>query len=217
MVQGTPSQAVALGNMGHFSFLDAGLEKIDRIATAGCFLSLRIRGTTPLVTLHSYPQAWIDQYTENGYVLRDPITTWALTVGGTVRWSAPFLPDPFRIFRKAAEHGLNFGVSITEGPIGARTICSFARGDRELTDAETADVRAIVVDLHERVQLPRNLDAEQAIILKVLGAPGGVQGVASALGIGEDAARRRIRQLCDVLIARTPDEAVQRSRDYKLI
>jgi LuxR family transcriptional regulator len=202
--------------MSHFAFLDAAIEKIGSVAPVGCFLSLRIRGTTPLVTLHSYPQAWIDQYTENGYVLRDPITTWALTVGGTIRWSAPLLPDPFRIFRKAAEHGLTFGASITEGPIGARTICSFARGDRELTDAEIAEVRSIVADLHERVQLPAGLDTEQKSVLKVLSSAGGARGVADVLAISEDAARRRIRQLCDVLIARTPDEAVQRARDYKL-
>lgn len=203
--------------MDHFAFLDAGREKIDRIATAGCFLSLRIRGTTPLVTLHSYPQAWIDQYTENGYVLRDPITTWALTVGGTIRWSAPMLPDPFRIFRKAAEHGLNFGASLTEGPIGARTICSVARADRELTDDELAEVRVILSELHEGVHLPRSVDGEQKAILKALAAAEGAAGVASSLGIGEDAARRRIRALCDLLIARSPDEAVQRARDYKLI
>lgn len=203
--------------MSHFAFLDAALEKIGAVAPAGCFLSLRIRGTTPLVTLHSYPQAWIDQYTENGYVLRDPITTWALTVGGTIRWSAPLLPDPFRIFRKAAEHGLNYGASITEGPIGARTICSFARSDRELTDAEIAAVRGIVADLHERVQLPAGLDADQKAVLKALSDARGARGVADALAISEDNARRRIRQLCDVLIARTPDEAVQRARDYKLV
>lgn len=203
--------------MSDLAFLDVGLEKIGRVANAGCFLSLRIRGTTPLVTLHSYPQAWIDQYTENGYVLRDPITTWALTVGGTIRWSAPMLPDPFRIFRKAAEHGLNFGASITEGPIGARSICSFARTDREPTDAEIAEVAAVLRDLHERVRLPASLDAEQKTILKTLAAAQGAQGVAAALAVGEEAARRRIRQLCELLIARTPDEAVQRARDYKLI
>jgi LuxR family transcriptional regulator len=203
--------------MSHFAFLDSALEKIGAAAPAGCFLSLRIRGTTPLVTLHSYPQPWIDEYTENGYVLRDPITTWALTVGGTVRWSAPFLPDPFRIFRKAAEHGLNFGASITEGPIGARTICSFARSDRELTDGEIAQVRSIVADLHERVQLPRSLEDDQKAVLRILAGAGGATGVAQSLGLGEEAARKRIRQLCDLLIARSPDEAVQRARDHKLL
>lgn len=203
--------------MDPFAIIDGELEKIGDIATAGFFLSLRSRGTSPLYTANTYPQAWIDQYTEKAYVLRDPITIWAMTVGGRVRWSSAMLPDPFRIFRRAAEHGLRYGASVTHGALGSLTICSFARSDRELTDAEIAAVRDIIVALHDRFQLPKSLDDTERAILQAVARAQGISRVAADLGMADDVVKKRIRQICAALLARTTDEAVQRARDYKLL
>lgn len=197
--------------------IDAELLRIAGIATAGYFVALRNRGTSPLMAFQTYPQAWIDEYTDNAYVLRDPITTWALTIGGSIRWSSPFLPDPFRIFAKAAARGLTYGASIAIGPIGALTICSVARADRELTDDEIAELRGIVTGLHEMVKLPTELTAAQKEILGVMANRLGLADASAQLGLSEAVVRQRTRQVCNALFAQTPEVAVQRAKDYKLL
>lgn len=203
--------------MSVFEKIDQQLEQIGKIATAGYFLGLRIRGSAPLMAFRTYPQSWTDAYMENGYLLRDPITTWAATIGGSVRWNSPFLPDPFGIFRQAAVHGLKYGASVAHGPVRSISICSFARGDRDLTDDEIAEVRACVIRLHDLTAPPKALTPAQAELLEALEKEGEPAAVAARLGIAEPQARQRIRELCDLLLAQNGVEALQRARDYKLI
>jgi LuxR family transcriptional regulator len=203
--------------MTTFSYIDRRLPEIEAIAAAGYFLALRIRGASPMMSFHTYPQPWIDEYTTKGYVLRDPVTTWAMTVGGSIRWSSPLLPDPFGIFRRAARHGLRYGASVAVGPRGALTVCSFSRSDREFTDVEIAAVRTIVADLHERSAPPERLSAEDVALLGILSDDDSPPSVAERLGIPVSAAERAVRDLCESLLARSAREAVQRARDYRLI
>lgn len=203
--------------MNLFDQIDAELQKISALATAGYFLGLRIRGSVPLLAFHTYPQAWIDEYTEGGYVLRDPVTAWAMTVGGSIRWDSPRLPDPFGIFRKARAHGLRHGVSIAHGPISSLTICSAARSDRAFSDEEIDAIRDIVVALHDRVALPQALTGAQKAILEALAEGAPIAEVAARLGSSRAAAERAVRELCVSLVARTPGEAVERARNHRLI
>lgn len=203
--------------LSRFDFIDHELPRLGAIATAGYFLGLRIRGASPLMAFHTYPQAWIDEYTGNGYMLRDPVTTWAMTVGGTVRWNSPLLPDPFGIFRRAKTHGLNHGASIAHGAIGSLTICSAARSDRAFTNDEIAAMRQIVLGLHERVALPPSLSPDQKTLLSALAQGRAPAQLSSGLGVSKAAAERAVKSLCEELSSRTPDEAIRRARDYKLI
>lgn len=203
--------------MDRFAAIEAEVARIAEVAPAGYFLALRIRGTAPLMAFKTYPQAWVDRYMENGYLLRDPITTWAMTIGGTIRWSSPLLPDPFRVLRQAAEYGLNYGASVAHGPIGALTICSFGRSDRELTNPEIAQVKELVIALHERTALPKTLDAEQKEILAAMAQGLAPEGLAKRLGIAPEVARARFTGVEEALFAKSADEAVRRARDYKLI
>jgi LuxR family transcriptional regulator, quorum-sensing system regulator SdiA len=194
--------------MDPFAHIDAELARLSPIATGGYFLALRIRGASPLMAFNTYPRAWTDHYMAQGYVLRDPITTWAMTVGGTIRWSSPFLLDPFRVLKQAADHGLTHGASVAHGPLGSLTICSAARPDREFTDDEIAAMRDIVVGLHDLTALPRALTDDQRATLTEMAA-----GSAPADG----AARARHARVCTDLFAHSPDEAVARARTYKLL
>jgi LuxR family transcriptional regulator len=203
--------------LNHFDFIDQELPKIGEIATAGYFLALRIRGSSPMMAFHTYPQRWVDEYNEKAYLLRDPVTTWAMTIGGTVRWSSPLLPDPFRIFRKAATYGLNYGASIARGRASSLTICSVARSDRELTDEEISAVDEIVVRLHDRVAIPQSLTEEQKAVLSALAKGSSARAISTTLGVPESVAEAVVRKLCHALIARSPEEALQRARDYKLL
>jgi LuxR family transcriptional regulator, quorum-sensing system regulator SdiA len=200
--------------MDPFAHIDA---ELARIATGGYFLALRVRGSAPLMAFNTYPKPWVDHYMANGYVLRDPITTWSMTVGGTIRWSSPYLLDPFRVLKQAARHGLKYGVSVAHGPLGSLTICSAARPDREFTDDEIAAMRAIVIGLHDHTAPPKALTADQQAILAAMAAEQTAEATATTLGIPVTAARTRYRQFCADLFAHSPTEAVQRARTYKLL
>lgn len=199
------------------SLIDRDVARLDAIAPGGYLLALRIRGTAPLQAYKTYPQAWIDEYTQNGYMLRDPLLTWAMTVGGTIRWSSAFLPDPFGIFRKAARHGLHYGASVACGPLNSLTICSMGRGDREFSDDEIAEAKAIVFALHEAAQLPANLSSDERDLLTSIAEGKGSAAIARSLGLTTDEVRDRIETLCGALLARTPEEALRHAKDAKLI
>lgn len=197
--------------------IDREVAKIADIAPGGYLLALRIRGTSPLQAYHTYPQAWIDEYTQNGYMLRDPLMTWALTIGGTIRWSSALLVDPFRIFRKAAEHGLHYGASVAYGPMGSLTICSMARADREFRDEEIAAAKAIVVIAHDAAQMPDRLTDEDKSILNALAAGRDSAAVAKSIGVSAKEGSARVEALYDKLFARTGEEALRHAKGYKLI
>lgn len=91
--------------MSSRSSIDIELQNVARLANAGYFIGLHIRFTSPLLTFQTYDQRWIDHYTENGYVLRDPMTAWGFSRTGWIRWSDPALLDPFGLFRKQLDMG----------------------------------------------------------------------------------------------------------------
>jgi hypothetical protein len=109
----------------------------------------------------TYDPVWLDHYTENGYVLRDPMVAWGFSTTGTIRWSDPSLPDPFGLFKKAKAYGLSYGATVACGPIKSRTIASFARSDREFSDHEIATAAAIVHRLHDMTEPPEELTKAQ--------------------------------------------------------
>jgi LuxR family transcriptional regulator len=184
--------------------IDAEVVRLGLLATAGYFLALRIKGSSPLISFRTYPPAWTEEYMRGGYLLRDPVTTWALTVGGTVRWSSRLLPDPFGIFRKAAKHGLKYGASVAHGPVKALSILSAGRGDREFTDTEIAEMKAIVVALHDLTAPPEALTPAQRETLEALAAGGSPE-------------KGRVQEVCDLFLAEVPGDAVARARELNLV
>lgn len=106
--------------------IDVELHQLSMLAPAGYSIGLHIRFTAPLFMFQTYDQAWLDHYTERGYVLRDPMVAWGFSTTGTIRWSDSSLPDPFGLFNEARDFGLNFGATVACGPIKSRTIASFA-------------------------------------------------------------------------------------------
>lgn len=197
--------------------IDAELQNLACLATAGYFIGLHIRFTSPLLTFQTYDQRWIDHYTENGYVLRDPMTAWGFSRTGWTRWSDPELPDPFGLFKEAACYGLNFGATIACGPIKSRTIASFARHDREFRDDEIARLERAVKRLHELSEPPEALTAAQIEALRCIAGGDRFAAAADRLGISESALKARISSARERLMARTTAEAIQRAKDSRLI
>jgi LuxR family transcriptional regulator, quorum-sensing system regulator SdiA len=197
--------------------IDRELHQLSLLASAGYFIGLHIRFTSPLFTYQTYPQAWIDHYTENGYVLRDPLTAWGFSTTGWIRWSDPVLMDPFGLFREAAQHGLNYGVTVACGPIKSRSIASFARDDREFRDDEIATISTVVHRLHDMTEPPEELTRAQVEALKCIAGGDRFAAAAEKLGISESALKARITSARVRLMARTTAEAIQRAKDYRLI
>lgn len=197
--------------------IDVELKNLARLATAGYFIGLHIRFTSPLFTFQTYDQRWIDHYTENGYVLRDPMTAWGFSRTGWIRWSDPALLDPFCLFKEAAEYGLNFGVTIACGPIKSRTIASFARADLEFRDEEIAKIEKTVLRLHDLSEPPEALTEAQIEALRMIAGGDRFAAAAEKLGISESALKARITTARNRLMARTTAEAIQRAKDNRLI
>jgi LuxR family transcriptional regulator, quorum-sensing system regulator SdiA len=199
------------------SGIDVELQNVARMATAGYFIGLHIRFTSPLLTFQTYDQRWIDHYTENGYVLRDPMTAWGFSRTGWIRWSDPALMDPFGLFKEATEYGLNYGVTVAFGLIKSRTIASFAREDREFRDEEIVKIERAVKRLHDLSEPPEALTEAQIEALRCIAGGDRFAAAAEKLGISESALKARISSARDRLMARTTAEAIQRAKDNRLI
>jgi LuxR family transcriptional regulator len=197
--------------------IDLELKNLARFATSGYFIGLHIRFTSPLFTFQTYDQRWIDHYTENGYVLRDPMTAWGFSRTGWIRWSDPALLDPFGLFKEAAQYGLNFGATVACGPIKSRTIASFARSDREFRDEEIATIEKTVHRLHDLSEPPEALTEAQIEALRMIAGGDRFAAAAEKLGISESALKARITTARNRLMARTTAEAIQRAKDNRLI
>ncbi len=197
--------------------IDQKLAELARIAPQGCFVGLHIRFTSPLMTFQTYDQAWMDHYTDNGYVLRDPVTAWGFSTTGTIRWSDPSLTDPFGLFPEAASFGLKYGATISYGEIRSRTIASIARLDREFDDAEIARVQKIVHRLHDMTEPPEKLTRAQIEALKCIAGGDRHAAAAAKLGISESALKARLTSARQRLMARTTTEAIQRAKDARLL
>ncbi len=196
---------------------DRELRTLGDMAPAGYFLGLHIRFTSPLMSFQTYDPTWTDHYTNNGYVLRDPMTAWGFCTTGSTRWSNKKIPDPFGIFKEAARYGLRYGVTISCGPISSRTIASVARADREFEDIEIEELEALVRRLHDITEPPQKLTKAQIEALKCIADGDRYAAAAAKLGISESALKARLTSARQRLMSRTTAEAIQRAKDYGLL
>jgi len=197
--------------------ITAALRKLDKIAASGYYIGLHIRFAAPLMQFQTYPGEWDEFYSQNGYALRDPTIAWGFSTTGACRWSALPIPDPFNILKDAAKFGLVFGLTISHGPISSRTIASFARHDRELTDVEIEQISITVRELHELTEPPENLSKAQKEALRCVAEGDRHAEAAAKLGITESAFKARLISARERLNARTTAEALQRAKEYRLL
>lgn len=193
------------------------LKALSREAPRGYAVGLHIRFASPLISAHTYPEAWLRHYTENAYALRDPMVSWGLSTTGTVRWSEIDLPDPFDIWGQGAEFGLRFGCGVSCGPLTSRTIVGTARDDREFTDQEILRIKGIVETMHDLSEPPEELTKAQVEALRCIAGGDRYAAAAARLGISESALKARLTSARERLMARTNSEAIQRAKEYRLI
>ena len=142
------------------------LQLMKTDAPAGFALAFHVRYSTPTYLFQTYPRAWADYYSQNGLVMSDPTVAWAFTSIGTHRWSDMADEDQAGVLTQAAEHGLKYGVSVAVLTDDSRSMASFARADREFTDAEAAHLHDLTRQVHDITKGLDDLSPETSQILR---------------------------------------------------
>ena len=125
------------------------LEAIGETSPAGFAIALHVKFTAPRYLFQSYEKEWMETYSREGLVLRDPTVRWGFENTGSVKWSDLKPLDEGGVLDLAAEHGLKFGVTVALVKENSRSIASFSRPDREYTDQEIEQLSAALEKLHD--------------------------------------------------------------------
>lgn len=194
--------------------------EFSQIAPAGYYIALRVGFAFPIAETNALPDAWIDRYTQAGFMLFDPVMQWLYSHAGATRWSAITLPDPRGVLAEAAAHGLVYGAAIScasTGTEGQRSFGSFARADREFTDAEIVALGQKLRRLHETMAPPTNLTEAELEALGMVREGLLLKEIAGRLGVSEGAIKQRLKNAKLKLGARTISQGVSIAVGYGLI
>ncbi|PID35597.1 MAG: LuxR family transcriptional regulator [Rhodobacterales bacterium] len=194
-----------------------GQMRLSELAPGGYALGLHIRFGAAHLMMQTYDPHWTEIYAERNYTMVDPTVVWGFGHDGPTRWSEIDLPDPHDVIGQARRFGLNYGCTVAFGPTASRSIGSFARGDREFSDAEMVRILEIVTQLHEESTPPEQLTPAQRMALRLVAKGSRHAEAAALLGISESALKARLRSARERLFVRTTAEAIQRAQEYHLL
>ncbi|MTH66652.1 hypothetical protein GL284_20615 [Paracoccus sp. DK608] len=192
--------------------LDARLRVI---APMGYSLVIHVRSLTPEYYVSTYPEGWVEIYTERQYAMFDPINLWARTNSGRTRWSEVqvenYSPASGLIMERARDYGLNYGCGVSRSRIdeyGTLSCLFCAREDRELSDSELDEVESIFNQLLAAVEAARPLsDIERAILSHLAhGLP--YKEIAHLQGVSTETIKKRLERIRELLGARNSVQAV---------
>ena len=124
------------------------LTSLQAASPSGFAIAFHIRFTTPDFLFQTYPKAWIDRYSEQGMVMKDPIVRWGFGQTGAIRWSKLEQDDEFGVIAQSRDFDMNYGIASAIEDGGSRSVAGFARSDREFTDAEIATLGESLAELH---------------------------------------------------------------------
>ena len=60
---------------------------LEALAPSGYHIALRVGFAFPEVEHNTFPRAWIETYTQSGFMLHDPVIRWIYDNVGTISWS----------------------------------------------------------------------------------------------------------------------------------
>ncbi|MFG5380313.1 MULTISPECIES: helix-turn-helix transcriptional regulator [unclassified Yoonia] len=197
-----------------------GPKEIEQLAPAGHYIALRIGFAFPMEEINALPPEWIEHYTNNRFMLFDPVVRWAYSNVGTCRWSALPLDDPKRIIAQAQTFGLRYGVTISildSGPDAQRSFASFVRSDREYTDLEVKLLKAFLTRRHNETAPPTNLTRAELEALGMVKDGKRLKEIAHELNVSEGAVKQRLKNAKLKLGAKTGTQAATLASQYGLI
>lgn len=192
------------------NLLSGHAERIGSIAISGYYVALRVGFSFPSEELNRLPEEWVDFYTREGFVVQDPVMRWVYANTGAIRWSEINLPDPAGVLKAAAANGLNYGAVVSAtgtDTSGKRSYGSFLRHDREFTDAEIAELSALICRLHDESGQQLALTAAEIEALELQSRGLRQKQIASELRISMSAVKARLSNAKRKLGAATPSQA----------
>ncbi len=193
--------------------------EFSSIATAGCYVALRIGFAFPVDERNEFPPDWIEYYTRNGLMLRDPVVRWVYDNTGSTRWSEISASDTSRVLAKARNFGLNYGAvvcCVLENPKGQRSFGTFARSDREFSADEIALFGFHLKRLHVMSVPPSNITKAELEALQLVKDGMRLKEIAYQLGVSEGAIKQRLSGAKKKLGARTNTQAASRAVAYRM-
>lgn len=193
--------------------------ELGQLAPCGYHIALHIGFAFPLSEINAWPRGWIEHYTRQRLVMRDPVIRWVYASTGAVRWSAIVDPDPDQVLQQAAAFGLRFGAAIAcrDGESSARSFGIFARPEREFEDQELARLEAHLLALHAERAPPDNLTKAELEALGLIRSGMRQKQIAHEIGITEGAVKLRLRNAKRKLGAQTAAQAAALAREHGLV
>ena len=137
----------------------ARLETLTRLAPSGFAMAMHVRFTTPTYLFQTYPKAWIEHYSRNGLVMRDPTVLWGFENAGLIQWRDLVGNDPHNVIAGAAAHGMKHGFTYVMDAGESRSLTSYTRPDRDFTADEIAVICAHADAIHTDTASPQALSA----------------------------------------------------------
>lgn len=144
------------------------MRRLRQRSPAGFAIALHVEFTTPKYLFQAYDKDWLNHYSSHGLVMQDPTVHWGFANTGTIRWSEIADDDPMGVLAQAAEHGLRYGLTVSVFANNSRSIASFARNDREMSDLDMAAISADVKALHKITWTAQSFTPELHLTLKQL-------------------------------------------------
>ncbi len=197
-----------------------GPDEIGQLAPSGYYIALRIGFAFPMEEVNALPADWVEHYTNQRFMLFDPVIRWAYANVGASRWSALEVDDPKRVIAQAQTFGLRYGVTVAVLDSGAnaqRSFASFARGDREYTELEIKLLQAFVTRRHNETAPPTNLTRAELEALGMVKDGKRLKEIAYELSVSEGAVKQRLKNAKLKLGAKTGTQAAALANQFGLI
>ena len=195
-------------------------EDLKELAPAGYHIALRIGFAFPLEEENAFPEKWIRHYSQQRFMLHDPVIRWVYQNTGYVRWSEIDLEDPRRVVAQAQTFGLRYGAAVSFVGVDSqnlRSFGSFARADREFSDLEMRLLSAFVTRRHAETAPPSNLTKAELEVLLMIKNGKRIKQIAHELQVSEGAIKQRLKNAKLKLEAKTGPQAAALASQYGLI
>lgn len=198
---------------------DVSRSELERLAPAGHYIAVRIGFAFPIYEENCLPRDWIELYTTDGLMLRDPVTNWMYRNTGAQRWSALAANDPHHVLVMARQYGLTYGavVCCMDPGSGERSYGSFARADREFSDGELVTLLDLITLMHNARKRPSSLTPAETEALRFVRDGLRFKQIAYELGVSESAVKARLTNAKKKLGAKTSVQAVSIALDFGML
>lgn len=189
--------------------------RLRDIGPMGYSLVVNVRGLTPEYYVSTFPAAWVRLYNRRQYAVFDPVSIWARTNSGRIRWSGirgqSLSKVQHFILERAREHGLTWGGGVSRSdPEGGGTFSFLfcARSDRELTEAELREIEGLFEEILAGVAAEGRLSQDELQILTALGEGFSHKEIAQQQAISPETVKKRLERIRRQLRARNSTHAV---------